>query len=121
MAKTADELRRLPYTRKVERVEEEDGIYFVGFIAEIPSIRVFGESHHEARYFLEETFVDMLEAMVEEGDEVPEPPAWPDSLGTPSSPRWKGRRSKKVTYQNPEDVPPFSHPPVDEEHELVPA
>lgn len=110
MAKTADELRRLRYQRKVERVEEEDGTYFLAYIVEIPSIRVYGDSDHEARHLLEDTFVDMLEAMVEAGDEVPEPEDWPDNLGTPVQKRWKSRGSKKVTYVQLEDAEPWSSP-----------
>lgn len=125
MTKTADELRRLPYRREVDRLEEEDGIYFVAYIAEIPSIRVYGDSDHEARHLLEETFVDMLEAMVEAGDEVPRPAEWPENLGNPqsSSGRWAGGRgSKKVTYMSPEDAPAYSSlDEIEQERRLVPA
>jgi predicted RNase H-like HicB family nuclease len=121
--RTADELRRLPYRRKVDLIEEEDGRYFVGFIIEIPSIRVFADTHHEARHLLEDTFVDLLEAMVEAGDDIPTPIEWPESMGTPARPRWgRPTAGKGVTYVNPADLPAMHDlPAIDEDRKLVAA
>jgi predicted RNase H-like HicB family nuclease len=74
MNKTVRYFRRLPYRRLVERVSESDGSsYFVARIAEIPAIRIDGADREEALLKLDEVFDDFIAAMIENGDEIPEP------------------------------------------------
>ncbi len=65
---------RLPYTRRVEPRTNSDGAgYFLARISEIPFVRAEGTTAAEALRRLEETFADCLQAMLDLGDEIPEP------------------------------------------------
>jgi predicted RNase H-like HicB family nuclease len=65
---------RLPYARRVEPRTDADGAsYFLARIAEIPFIRAEGSTPEEALRHLEESFEDCLQAMLDLGDEIPEP------------------------------------------------
>lgn len=71
--------RRLPYRRRV--VPQEDGggqRYFVAWIEELPAIEIHGDSPEEALLRLYEIFDDSIEVMLEAGDEITEPPRWPE-------------------------------------------
>lgn len=111
--------RALPYSREVELVVEEDGqVYFLARISEIPWVEADGETREEALLRLHEIFDDAIESMLESGDEVPVPDAWPASLGY-SPPKEKPvekvrrfvlplRQRPSVEVQLPEDLPDFS-------------
>jgi predicted RNase H-like HicB family nuclease len=74
--------RRLPYTRTVEIREEPRGsAVFLAQIAEIPFIRIHGSSREEALVRLAETFEDCISALLEAGEEIPEPTRWPGPGG----------------------------------------
>lgn len=92
MSKSLDYYRALPYTRSLELVTEEDGTYFLAFVKEIPWIRAFGDTRDEALAELGAIFMDGLEAMLEAGDEIPEPQVWPMTFQS-TAPRV--RRSRK--------------------------
>lgn len=74
--------RSLPYTRRVELVEEPGGeAYFLASIVELPGLRGSGESHIKALASLRDAFEDYLEAMLTWGRAIPEPVLWPSSFG----------------------------------------
>lgn len=80
--KDATYYRSLPYTRRVELVEESGGeAYFLASIVELPGLRGSGESHIEALASLWDAFEDYLEAMLAWGRAIPEPVLWPSSFG----------------------------------------
>ncbi|MGQ0813723.1 MAG: type II toxin-antitoxin system HicB family antitoxin [Gemmatimonadota bacterium] len=81
--KTPREYRLLPYRRlvEIERGEESGRDHFVAYIEEIPWIRVPGESREEALLNLDEMFDDCMQAMLDEGTEIPEPVLWPGYHG----------------------------------------
>ena len=66
--------KRLPYTRRVEIRDEPGGAYFLARIGEIPFIRAEGATQEDALYNLAQLFEDCIEAMIENGDMIPEPP-----------------------------------------------
>lgn len=78
MAKNKAYYLALPYTRRV-RVEEgkRKRRYLVASIDELPGVEGEGETPEEAHYHLQLAFVDYLDAMIEWGDEIPEPQLWP--------------------------------------------
>lgn len=70
--------RSLPYTRKVDLRTDPDGaVYFLAFIEEIPPLRIHGSSREEALLRLDEVFDDVIESMLENAEEIPEPERWP--------------------------------------------
>lgn len=71
--------RRLPYRRlvEIERGEESGRDHFVAFIEEIPWIRMPGDSREEALLNLDEMFDDCIQALLDEGVDIPEPVLWP--------------------------------------------
>ena len=70
--------RALPYRRVVEQRTDSDGsTYFIARIAEIPPIRIHGQSREEALLKLDELFADVVESLLEMGEEIPEPAQWP--------------------------------------------
>lgn len=79
--KTADYYRRLPYTRRVRVESDEGGEYFVAFIPELPGVEASGATDMDARAALSAAFEDYLAAMLEWGEEIPEPTPWPESMG----------------------------------------
>ena len=100
--------RAKPYTREVGLIEEDGRAYFLARIKEMPWVRIHGESREEALMRLDEIFDDAILSLLEAGDEIPEPEAWPSSYGEPpagdaSDPR-RYRRPGRVTYQRPEDM-----------------
>ena len=72
--------RALPYTRRIEVVEDDGREYFVASIPELPGVRADGRNHIEALYHLDGAFSDYLDAMMEWGEEIPEPRLWPGDI-----------------------------------------
>ena len=116
MIKNARYYRRLPYHRVAERVTDGNGsIYFVARVLEIPSIRIDGESREEALLKLDEIFDDFVEAMIQAGDEIPEPSHWPDwsettVLAAPVGPepqRVAGKLAVNVPVVMPQSTRPW--------------
>jgi predicted RNase H-like HicB family nuclease len=63
-------------------VEEDTGeAYFVAFIEELDGLEADGDTPVDARANLADAFEDYINAMLEWGDVIPEPVAWPASLG----------------------------------------
>ena len=93
--RTLEECLRLPWRRVVERRVGDGGTaYYIASIREIPFIRIDGASREEALAYLNEILPECLEAMIQAGDEIPAPPAWPGEaialdaeLPLPASPR----------------------------------
>lgn len=77
MTKDLTYYRRLPYTRRVEVRQDDSTTYFLARIAEIPFIRIHGASQEDALAALQEVFDDCIQAMIDSGDEIPEPRPWP--------------------------------------------
>lgn len=93
--------RTLPYTRRVELHKDPDGaVYFIARIAEIPPLRIHGDTPHEALLRLDEIFDDVISSMIEQGETIPEPPRWPqginDSRSRSGHSKGKLRWSRKV-------------------------
>ncbi|MGQ0813085.1 MAG: type II toxin-antitoxin system HicB family antitoxin [Gemmatimonadota bacterium] len=66
--------RALPYRRTVEKRTDSDGTsYFIARISEIPPLRIHGESRVEALLKLDEIFDDVIESMIDAGEDIPEP------------------------------------------------
>jgi len=96
MTKNARFFRRLPYHRVTERVTDSDGLtYFIARVLEIPSMRIDGESREEALLKLDEIFDDFIEAMIQAGDQIPEPSHWPD---------WSETAVRATPVEAPQDV-----------------
>lgn len=94
MRQTAREYRRLPYHRLVTPHTDEDGrFYFVARIVEIPPLKIYGETREEAFLRLDEIFDDVIESMIEGGEEIPEPDVWQpgdaDASASSGSKRWR--------------------------------
>lgn len=84
---TPQYFRSLPYKRRVEVHEDSDGeVYYVARIEELPSLRIDGDTKEEALMKLDEVFDDFIETMLERGDEIPRPDAWPDRYPGTGSP-----------------------------------
>lgn len=79
-ARTVEHYRTLPYRRRVEPRRGETGAYFLAWIEELPSIEIHGKTREQALERLDEIFDDCIEAMIEAGDEIPEPSFWPSGL-----------------------------------------
>lgn len=78
MAHNVSYYRELPYTRRVEPRKDADGTtYFVARIVEIPPLRIHGATKEEALLKLDEIFDDVIDSMLQGGEEVPEPEQWP--------------------------------------------
>jgi predicted RNase H-like HicB family nuclease len=74
--------RALPYTRRVEKHTEPDGsVLYVARVAEIPPLRIHGSSPEEALKNLDEVFDDIIEAMIQGGEDIPEPVPVPFNYG----------------------------------------
>lgn len=81
--KTVADYKALPYTRKVDLIREDSGEeYFVARIVELTGVEADGSTPFEARYRLEQAFEDYLEAMLEWGEEIPQPDNWPQDYDT---------------------------------------
>jgi predicted RNase H-like HicB family nuclease len=66
--------RTLPFTRRVEIREDRPGeAYFIARVEELPGLRIDGATPDEALLKLDETFDDWIEAMLDAGEEIPEP------------------------------------------------
>ena len=59
--------------------DESGDEYFVAQIEELDGVTVDGRSAIEALHNLRQAFDDYLNAMLEWGEEIPEPRGWPDT------------------------------------------
>jgi len=103
----------MPYRRSAVRVTDDDGsVYFVARVDEIPSLRIHGETKEEALLKLDEIFDDFIEAMLEAGDEIPEPERWPgwSPTSTPEASSIEGAEvyePRNVPVVMPQSVRPW--------------
>lgn len=117
--------RRLPYTRRAEKVEQEGVTEFVAYIEEIPWIRVHADEREEAYLLLDESFEEALQAMLDAGDEVPKPEGTVERFGEPgpSEPvaekRWSTSRQPETVHFEPQnESPPWASGSLDPEREV---
>lgn len=80
--KNAAYYRRLPYRRRVQPRDDGGQRYFIAWIDELPAIEIHGPSADVALIRLDEIFDDCIESMIEAGDPIPEPAAWPHGYET---------------------------------------
>lgn len=106
--RTAEYYRGLPYTRRVRTESDPSGEYFVAFVAELPGVEADGTDPTEALYHLSAAFEDYILAMIEWGDEIPEPLGWPQAIGwDPAEIRVAGSASvETVLSREGADIPP---------------
>lgn len=80
--KSLEYYKRLPYTRRV-RVETEPGgsQYFVAYVEELDGVEADGDTPAEAHYRLQDAFEETIDALLEWGEEIPEPERWPERIG----------------------------------------
>jgi predicted RNase H-like HicB family nuclease len=84
--KTIAYYRQLPYTRRVRRVQEDNGeSYFVACIEELGGVEADGDTPTDALANLADAFQDYITAMLEWREMIPEPKVWPASLGWESA------------------------------------
>ncbi|NOJ73191.1 toxin-antitoxin system HicB family antitoxin [Paenibacillus alvei] len=67
----------LPYTQRVNRVEDEGGTYFFAKIEELPGCHTDGATAEEAIAELQQVMRDYLEVKLEMGASIPEPTGLP--------------------------------------------
>lgn len=67
------EYQRLPYARTTERVDDEDGAYYVCRYPDLPGLSADGATQHEATWNAERAFDDYILARLHFGDPIPEP------------------------------------------------
>ncbi|MBI4520051.1 MAG: type II toxin-antitoxin system HicB family antitoxin [Gemmatimonadetes bacterium] len=80
MPKDVAYYRALPYRRVVEVRQDTAGrAYYLAYVAEIPGIRIDGATREEALMKLDEIFDELMQALIEEGQQIPEPEPWPGS------------------------------------------
>jgi predicted RNase H-like HicB family nuclease len=115
MSKPVSYYRRLPYTRVAEPRTDSDGsAYFVARLIEIPAMTIDGDTREEALLKLDEIFDDFISAMLEAGDEVPEPKAWPEGypgvrMGSVSaSVSYRPRKANEPGFRTNETLPPWT-------------
>lgn len=129
MSNDVKEYRRLPYTRRVEKVENEGVREFVAYVAEIPWIRVHADEREEAFAALDETFDDAVQAMIDAGDEIPRPAGTLERYGEPRDlapppdrPRWStSQQAESVIFTPADDSESWASGNVDPERDLEPA
>ena len=109
---TPADYRLLPYKRTVELVEDDDGSsYFVARVADIPWIRIDGDTATEAYLKLDEIFDDCIQALIDRGRDIPSPTAWPALWGTIAAVAPKVEEvpaSEPLTFDLPEKVEPWA-------------
>ena len=112
--KTPKEYRRLPYRRlvEIERGAESGRDHFVAYVEEIPWIRIPGDSREEALLNLDEMFDDCIQAMIDEGTEIPEPDLWPGCYADVAVEQMRlavGDQSEPlVIVQDTDEMPPWT-------------
>jgi len=78
MKQTLKDYRALPYSRRSERMHEDDGSsYWVAWIHELPGCKTDGTTQAEAMLNLDTAFDDYIEAMIEFAAEIPVPKSRP--------------------------------------------
>jgi predicted RNase H-like HicB family nuclease len=108
--------RRLPYRRVVLPEEGDDSYRFVARIEEMSWIWAYGDSREEALLKLDEVFDGCLEALIEDGEEIPEPLGWPEGYGGPldgSEGSVSLAASEQVAFEIPTEVAPWTSIEVD--------
>jgi predicted RNase H-like HicB family nuclease len=69
--------RRLPYTRRVQLVVEDQSRYWHAWVEELPGCEVDGATKPEAFFLLDEVFEDYIKAKLEWDSPIAEPRRWP--------------------------------------------
>ena len=64
---------KLPYTRVIQKMNDESGVYWYGRILEISGCQSDGETEEELLKNLDEVLALSLEVMLEDGDPIPIP------------------------------------------------
>ena len=98
MNKTLAYYQGLPYSRRVEGVEEDGGIVWLAWIEELPGCKTDGKTIQEAASNLNEAFDDYIEAMLAFESDIPEPrplelPPSPDLIAIPLRVKESGSQS----------------------------
>lgn len=131
--KNIADYRRLPYRRRVDKVVEEGQAAFVAFVEEIPWIRVHDDDRIAALKMLDEIFDDAIKAMLEAGDDIPEPLGTLELFGAPEQDAGvtvrlptieAGARIQPmegVTFSEEQEIRPWEDATVTGESRLVPA
>ena len=74
MKMTLNDYQALPYSRRVERIHEDDGsFYWVAWIHELDGCKTDGDTQAKAMLNLNIAFDDYIEAMIEFGNNIPTP------------------------------------------------
>ena len=82
MKRTLKDYQALPYSRRAERIHEDDGSsYWVAWIHELPGCKTDGATQAKAMLNLDTAFDDYIEAMIEFEADIPVP----KSLSEPKS------------------------------------
>jgi len=92
--KDLDYYRSLPYERTLRVEHDDDGEYFVASIRELQGVEADGATHWEALFELQAAFDDAIQALLEWGDDIPEPELWP---GTERIKSWPSGSSARPT------------------------
>ena len=74
MKRTLKDYQALPYSRRAERIHEDDGSsYWVAWIHELPGCKTDGATQAKAMLNLDTAFDDYIEAMIEFEADIPVP------------------------------------------------
>ena len=74
MKRTLKDYQALPYSRRAERIHEDDGSsYWVAWIHELPGCKTDGATQAKAMLNLDAAFDDYIEAMIEFEADIPVP------------------------------------------------
>ena len=68
-----EDYMKLPYTRVIQKMNDESGVYWYGRILEINGCQSDGETEEELLKNLDEALALNLEVMIEDGDSIPIP------------------------------------------------
>ena len=72
--KDVDYYRGLPYSRRYSLVlDQPESPFWLAWFEELPACRVEGNTKSEASLYLQELFVDYIQAKLEWGSQIPEP------------------------------------------------
>ena len=78
MKRTLKDYQALPYSRRAERIHEDDGSsYWVAWIHELPGCKTDGATQAKAMLNLDAAFDDYIEAMIEFEADIPVPKGRP--------------------------------------------
>lgn len=65
--------KRLPYRVEVERVSEEDGVYYVASFPELGGVLSHGDTRLDALYYVRDAFDETILALLELEADIPLP------------------------------------------------